>query len=155
MLSPYKFYQYFISVPDVNVVRFLNILIFLNLEEIQELEKAMKKPSYLPNLAQKRLAEEVTRFVHGEEGLTEAVKATKALKPGSETELDPETIEGIASSFLANKSSARRLIKQGGFYLNNKKVDNEGNMIEEFDIVSGKLLLLSARKKNKMVIKIS
>ncbi|KAH0465309.1 hypothetical protein IEQ34_005412 [Dendrobium chrysotoxum] len=179
MLSPYKFYQYFISVPDVDVVRFLKILTFLNLEEIQELEEAMKKPDYVPNTTQKRLAEEVTRFVHGEEGLAEAVKATKALKPGSETELDPETIEGIAkdvpscclpydqvlnsllveisvtSGFLASKSAARRLIKQGGFYLNNKRVDNEGRMIEEFDIVSGKLLLLSAGKKNKMVIKIS
>lgn len=179
MLSPYKFYQYFFSVPDVDVVRFLKILTFLNLEEIQELEEAMKKPGYVPNSAQRRLAEEVTRFVHGEEGLVEAVKVTEALKPGAETELDPGTIEEIAkdvpscslpydrvlnsllveisvtSGFLGSKSAARRLVKQGGLYLNNKRVDDEGKMIDECDIVSGKLLLLSAGKKNKMVIKIS
>ncbi|XP_020588208.1 tyrosine--tRNA ligase, chloroplastic/mitochondrial-like [Phalaenopsis equestris] len=179
MLSPYKFYQYFFSVPDVDVVRFLKILTFLNLEEIHELEDAMKRPGYVPNSAQRRLAEEVTRFVHGKEGLVEAVNATKALMSGAETELDPNTIEGIVkdvpscslpydrvlnsllveisviSGFLGSKSAARRLLKQGGLYLNNKRVDHEGKRIEEFDIVSGKLMLLSAGKKKKMVIKIS
>ncbi|KAK8916107.1 hypothetical protein KSP39_PZI022292 [Platanthera zijinensis] len=179
MLSPYKFYQYFFSVPDVDVVRFLKILTFLNLEEIHKLEEGMKEPGYAPNSAQKRLAEEVTRFVHGEEGLSDALRATYALKPGSETELDPDTIEEIAkdvpscslpydlvlnsllveisvtSGLFGSKSAARRFVKQGGFYLNNRRVDNEDKVIEEVDIVSGKLLLLSAGKKNKMVIRIS
>lgn len=78
MLSPCKFYQYLFSVSDLDVVRFLKVLTFLDLEEIQELEESMKKPDYVPNSAQKRLAEEVTRFVHGEEALVEAVKETEA-----------------------------------------------------------------------------
>ncbi|KRH72804.1 hypothetical protein GLYMA_02G234500v4 [Glycine max] len=173
-LSPYKFYQYFFSVPDDDVIRFLKILTFLDIEEIVALEGEMGKPGYVPNTAQRRLAEEVTRFVHGEDGLAEALKATEALRPGSETKLDWKTIEGIAedvpccslaydavlnlslvdllvsSGLFESKSAARRLLKQGGLYLNNNRVDNEGKRIEAADIVDGKVLLLSAGKKNKM-----
>ncbi|WRX28114.1 Aminoacyl-tRNA synthetase [Theobroma cacao] len=173
MLSPYKFYQYFFSVPDADVVRFLKILTFLSMEEINELESGMTRPGYVPNTAQQRLAEEITRFVHGEDGLNEALKATEALRPGSETKLDWKTIEGIAedvpsctlpynqvvnlsivdlsvcSGLFESKSAARRLLKQGGLYLNNNRVDNEIKRIEAEDIVDGKVLLLSAGKKNK------
>ncbi|CAN6282788.1 unnamed protein product [Urochloa humidicola] len=151
MLSPYKFYQYFFAVPDVDVIRFMKILTFLSLDEIQELEESMKKPGYVPNTVQKRLAEEVTRFVHGEEGLVEALKATEALRPGAQTQLDAQTIEGL----LASKSAVKRLIKQGGLYLNNIRIDSEDKLVEEGDIVDGKVLLLSAGKKNKMVVRIS
>ncbi|GLT95800.1 hypothetical protein SLE2022_134620 [Rubroshorea leprosula] len=179
MLSPYKFYQYFFSVPDADVVRFLKILTFLNMEEINELASEMTRPGYTPNTAQQRLAEEVTRFVHGEDGLNEALKATEALRPGSETKLDWKTIEGIANDIpscslaynqvvnlslidlsvstclLESKSAARRLLKQGGLYLNNNRVDNESKKIEAEDIVDGKVLLISAGKKNKVVVRIS
>ncbi|CAN6317138.1 unnamed protein product [Urochloa humidicola] len=179
MLSPYKFYQYFFAVPDVDVIRFMKILTFLSLDEIQELEESMKKPGYVPNTVQKRLAEEVTRFVHGEEGLVEALKATEALRPGAQTQLDAQTIEGIAddvpscslaydqvlksplidlavsTGLLASKSAVKRLIKQGGLYLNNIRIDSEDKLVEEGDIVDGKVLLLSAGKKNKMVVRIS
>ncbi|CAL9133629.1 unnamed protein product [Musa textilis] len=179
MLSPYKFYQYFFAVPDVDVIRFLKILTFLSMEEIRELEEEMKKPGYVPNTVQRRLAEEVTRFVHGEDGLAEALKATEALRPGTETRLDAETIEGISedvpscslaydqvlnsslidlsvsTGLLSTKSAVRRLMKQGGLYLNNKRVDTEEKRVEEADIIDGKILLLSAGKKNKMVVRIS
>lgn len=179
MLSPYKFYQYFFSVPDIDVIRFMKILTFMSLDEIQELEESMKKPGYVPNTIQRRLAEEVTRFVHGEEGLEEALKATEALRPGAQTQLDSQTIEGIAddvpscflpygqvlksplvdlavsTGLLASKSAVRRLIKQGGLYLNNIRIDSEDKLVEEGDVVDGKVLLLSAGKKNKMVVRIS
>ncbi|XP_074563176.1 tyrosine--tRNA ligase, chloroplastic/mitochondrial, partial [Curcuma longa] len=179
MLSPYKFYQYFFSIPDIDVIRFLKILTFLSMEEIEELEEQMKKPGYVPNTAQRRLAEEVTSFVHGDGGLAEALKATEALRPGAETQLDAATIEGIAedvpscslpydqvlnsslidlsvsTGLLASKSAARRLMRQGGLYLNNKRVDTEEKRVEGIDIVDGKLLLLSAGRKNKMVVRIS
>ncbi|KAL8160874.1 hypothetical protein V2J09_012363 [Rumex salicifolius] len=179
MLSPYKFYQYFFSVPDADVVRFLRILTFMGMEEIEEIEREMKSSGYSPNSAQRKLAEEVTRFVHGDEGLEEALKATEALKPGAETKLDWKTIEGIAedvpscslgygevidvsivdlsveTGLIDSKSAARRLLKQGGLYLNNCRVDGEGKRIEAEDIVDGKVILLSAGKKNKMVVRIS
>ncbi|XP_061367357.1 tyrosine--tRNA ligase, chloroplastic/mitochondrial [Gastrolobium bilobum] len=178
-LSPYKFYQYFFSVSDADVIRFLKILTFLDIQEIVSLEGEMMKPGYVPNTAQRRLAEEVTQFVHGEEGLTEALKATEALRPGSETKLDWKTIEGIAedvpsrslaydevlnlslvdlsvsSGLFDSKSAARRLLKQGGLYLNNNRVDSESKRIEAADIVDGKVLLLSAGKKNKVLVRIA
>lgn len=87
MLSPYKFYQYFFSVPDADVVQFLKILTFLSLEEIKEIEMDMKeKPSFTKYSS--KVAEEVTRFVHGVDGLKVASKATESLRPGSETRLD-------------------------------------------------------------------
>ncbi|OIT35851.1 tyrosine--trna ligase, chloroplasticmitochondrial [Nicotiana attenuata] len=139
-----------------------------------------KNRDMVPNTAQRRLAEEVTRFVHGQEGLEEALKATEALKPGNaDTKLDWKTIEGIAadvpscsmnydqvlnipildlyvsSGLLESKSAARRMLKQGGLYLNNAKVDGESKKIEADDIVDDKVILLSAGKKNKMVVRIS
>ncbi|CAL1352091.1 unnamed protein product [Linum trigynum] len=179
MLSPYKFYQHLFSVPDSDVIKFLKMLTFLDMKVIEEMELQMRSPGYLPNTAQKLLAEEVTRFVHGEEGLREAIMATEALRPGAETKLDWKTIEAIAedvpscsmaygevvnlsvvdlsvsSGLLESKSAARRLMKQGGLYLNNGRVDQESKRIEDEDIVDGKLLLLSAGKKNKVIIRIS
>ncbi|CAG7890954.1 unnamed protein product [Brassica rapa] len=179
MLSPYKFYQYFFSVPDVDVIRFLKTLTFLSLDEIKIVEDEMRRPGYVPNSAQMKLAEEVTRFVHGEEGLKEAVKATEALRPGAETKLDWNLIERIAediptcslpidrvsgvsivdvsvsAGLFESKSAARRTLKQGGVYMNNERVDNENKRVEEEDIVEGKGLVLSSGKKNKVVIRIS
>jgi tyrosyl-tRNA synthetase len=60
-----------------------------------------------------------------------------------------------STGLLASKSAVKRLIKQGGLYLNNTKIDSEDKLIEESDIVDGKVLLLSAGKKNKMVVRIS
>ncbi|CAH9081290.1 unnamed protein product [Cuscuta europaea] len=174
LLSPYKFYQYFFSVPDSDVVRFLKILTFLSIQEIEEVRLQMGK---LPNMAQRRLAEEVTRFVHGQEGLEEALKATEALRPGNaDPRLEWKTISGdvpscslpfdqvlnvllldllVSSGLLESKSAARRMLKQGGLYLNNVRVDSEAKKIEEEDIIDGKFMLLSAGKKNKMVVRIS
>lgn len=178
-LSPYKFYQYFFSAPDADVIRFLKVLTFLDIEEINMLEREMTKSGYVPNTIQRRLAEEVTRFVHGEDGLSEALKATDALRPGSETKLDWKTIEGIAedvpscslaynevlsmalvdlsvsAGLFDSKSAARRLLRQGGIYLNNNRVNSENKRIEEEDIVDGKVLLLSAGKKNKVLVRIA
>lgn len=179
LLSPYKFYQYFFSVPDADVIKFLKILTFMDMGEIDELEREMKRPGYVPNTAQRKLAEQVTLFVHGEDGVNDALKATEALRPGAETKLDWKTIEGIAedvpscslaydqvlnlslvdlsvsSGLLESKSAARRMLKQGGLYLNNSRVDSETKRIEPEDIVDGKVLLLSAGKKNKVIVRIS
>ncbi|KAL6178987.1 hypothetical protein ACLB2K_050503 [Fragaria x ananassa] len=178
LLSPYKFYQYFISVSDADVVRFLKILTFLDMNDIKEIESDMKRPGYLPNTAQGRLAEEVTRFVHGQNGLDEALKATEAMRPGADTKLDWNTMQAISedvpscsfpyhqvldlpvvdlsvsSGLFDSKSAARRLLKQGGLYLNNLRVESESKRIEPQDIVDGKLLLLSAGKKNKVLVRI-
>jgi tyrosyl-tRNA synthetase len=68
-LSPYKFYQYMFKTADADVIKFLKMLTFLPLDRIQQLEVQMREEGYVPNTAQRLLAEEVTRYVHGEGGL--------------------------------------------------------------------------------------
>jgi tyrosyl-tRNA synthetase len=76
-LSPFQFYQYLLtSVGDAEVLKFLRMLTFLPLPEIDALEREMAGPAYQPNTAQRLLASEVTRFVHGEAGLQQALAAT-------------------------------------------------------------------------------
>ena len=119
------------------------------MEEIDELERDMERPGYVPNTVQWRLLEEVTPLVQGEESLQEARKATEALSPGAETKLDWTTSEDTAedvpscplryddaldcslvdlsvlAGLMESKSAARRLLKQRGLYLNNCRVDGE------------------------------
>jgi tyrosyl-tRNA synthetase len=139
-LSPYNFYQHLFAVPDSDVIKFMKRLTFVDMREIEALEASMGRPGYAPNSAQKRLAEEVTRFVHGEQGLAEALKATQALAPGAAAELDSQALEAIAqdvpscsvsysslvgstlvdvsvtTGLLQSKAAARRLIKQVFFF---------------------------------------
>ena len=61
-LSPYKFYQYLFAVIDADVIKFLKMLTFMPLSEIEEIEASMTRPDYQPNTAQRKLAEEVTRL---------------------------------------------------------------------------------------------
>ena len=76
-LSPFQLYQFLLgSVPDVDVCKFLRQLTFLPLADIAALEAALGTPGYAPNTAQRLLASEVTRFVHGESGLQAALAAT-------------------------------------------------------------------------------
>lgn len=179
LLSPYQFYQFLFRTADADVCRLLRMLTFLPLEEVAALEAAMAAPSYQPTTAQRRLAEEVTRFVHGEEGLQQAVKATQALAPGAETELDVATLEAIAgdapsatlpraavvgapladvmvaAGMQPSKAAVRRMIKGGGVRLNNARVDDEGAVVGEGDLVGGRLALLAAGKKNKLLLRVA
>eukprot|EP00271_Cylindrocystis_brebissonii_P004181 TRINITY_DN15730_c0_g1_i1.p1 TRINITY_DN15730_c0_g1~~TRINITY_DN15730_c0_g1_i1.p1 ORF type:complete len:395 (+),score=92.22 TRINITY_DN15730_c0_g1_i1:353-1537(+) len=178
MLSPYKFYQYLFATPDADVINFLKILTFMELSEVAEIDAAMKAPGYTPNAAQRRLAEEVTRFVHGQEGLQEATAATEALAPGSATVLNVSALEAIsddipstilsldkcenllvvdvavAAGLFPSKGAARRLVQQGGVYLNNKKVESADRVLGSQDILGGKMFLLSSGKKNKLVVRV-
>eukprot|EP00892_Ulva_mutabilis_P008830 jgi/Ulvmu1/6319/UM029_0027.1 len=176
-LSPYKFYQYLFATADADAVRFLKMLTFLPIDDIRAMQAAMASDDYEPNTAQRLLAQEVTRFVHGEEGLQAALKATAALKPGSDTALDAATLEEIAGDapsteiaradavaplvdvlvavgLQASKGAARRMIKNGGIYKNNAKVLDQNEAVREADLIEGRLLLLAAGKKNKMLVRI-
>jgi len=177
--SPYEFYQYLIRMPDADVIRLMKLLTFMNMEEIGQIELEMTKADYIPNRAQKRLAEEVTRIVHGEKGLEIALKVTEGASPGSATLLDASVLENIAEDMpnyqcsmnevighklidllvkvelLHSKSDARRLIRNGGVYVNNKKIIDENVEIHDNDLIDGCLLLLSAGKKNKVLVRLN
>ena len=166
-------------VPDADVIKLMRLLTFMDMNEIRSYEVLMKTANYFPNTAQKRLAEEVTRNIHGQIGLDIALKVTQGAAPGSETVLDAQTLETISKDMSSiqlpimevvgnkiidllvkteltlSKGDARRLIRNGGVYLNNKKIIDENAEIVDNDLIDEHLLLLSAGKKNKVLIRVT
>lgn len=177
-LSPYQFYQYLVRLPDADVIRMLKILTFLDMKEIFSIEKSMQESDYEPNTAQKRLALEVTRFVHDEDGLQAALRATEALLPGSDSKLSGDVLRQAAADMphtelilsevigqkyvdllvkvglTPSKSEAIRLVKNGGAYLNNQKVQDLTYVFSPQDLIDSAFLLLSVGKKNRLLISI-
>ena len=177
--SPYQFYQYLVKVADSDVIKMLRMLTFLDLETIQEIEDSMSRPDYLPNTAQKKLAEELTHLVHGKEGLEKALRVTEGAAPGAKgATLDIEVLEEIAqdmpnislereavlghkftdvaalSGIVASKGEATRLVAGGGAYLNNEKIEDPALKIGEDHLIGGQFLLLGMGKKKKILVKL-
>lgn len=175
-LSPYQLYQYLFRVPDADVIRLLKMLTFLDLEEIQTIQYQMQDSSYIPNTAQKRLAEEVVLFVHGKEGVDSALRATEGMSPGSKAQLSGAVLRDLAHDMpnrilsrsevigqkfselttrlgmTPSKSEASRLIKNGGAYLNNERISDVAFVIEASHLIDETYIVLSTGKKNKMLI---
>lgn len=173
-LSPYQFYQHLIRTSDADVIKLLKMLTFLEMEEIAEIEANLSTP----NFAQKRLAEEVTRFVHGEEGLKAALKVSETMSPGASAKLDRDSLKEIVHDMpskemkrkevlgqkfsdlafqvglVSSKSEANRLIQNGGAYVNNQKIEDNSFCISDSDLIDSSFLLLSAGKKKRFLIKI-
>lgn len=170
--SPYAYYQWFYNVPDADAGRFLRLYTFLDLDEIEELEaETGRDPA--ARAAQRRLAEEATRILHGEEGLTRARRASEILF-GDEpfALLDDETLTDafgeapsteVPASRLARSLSvielmvavgaaesngeARRLIEQGGVRVNNLPVPDPAAEIGRADLLAGSTVVLRVGKK--------
>lgn len=178
-LSPYHFYQYLVRVPDADVIRLLKMLTFIDLEEILGIEAFMQTSDYVANYAQKKLAEAVTLFVHGEEGLQAALKVTEGMMPGgTEVRLSGAMLKDLASDMphvkvvrtdvvgqkfvdlalkiglVPSKAEGVRLIKNGGAYLNNERVSEPSCVIGEDRLIDGIYLLLSAGKKKRILVEI-
>jgi tyrosyl-tRNA synthetase len=173
-LKPYQFYQHLIRVADADVIRLLKMLTFLDMKEIQEIEAGM----HVPNSAQKRLAEEVTRFVHGEEGLETALRVTSGMNPGSEALLSGGLLETLADDMpsielllsevvgqkyvdiavkiglVSSKTEGVKLIKNGGAYLNNERISDPSLVLSSSNLIDDAYLLFSAGKKKRMLVKI-
>lgn len=176
--SVYDFYQYFYRLPDCEMPYLLKMLTFLDIKEINKLVNSMKSPSYVPGSVQSILASEVTRFVHGDQGVEKARKITVHLSPGHMTELSRESLEFFRNEKLSfpmriddilgkfileviisiglckTKSEGRRLIDQRGLYMNNEPVLDYTKIIEKQDLIENEFILFSLGKKKKMVINI-
>ena len=179
MTSEFDFYQYFMKVPDADVPNLMRMLTFMDVEEIAAIEAQLHSGDFKPNEAQKRLALEMTRYIHGEEGLQKAMKVTEAASFGSTMDLDVETLEEVAKDFpkatlslaevlenkyvdlvvkaglLNSKGEANRLIKNQGAYLNNEKVLDPAALIQEKDIIGGKYLIIGSGKKKRVLISLT
>ncbi len=159
--SPYNYYQYWINTDDKDVKKFLLIFTFLGIEEVNKL--ARLKGSQIRQ-AKEILAYEATKILHGEAAAKKARNASRTLftKEKGGAHLIPtrfinknELKKGILISKLFNLaglansvSEARRLIIQGGGYLNEKRLSNPNLLIKKSDFEVGEIILRSGKKKH-------
>lgn len=148
--SVFDFYQFWLNVDDKGVEDYMKIFTLLTREEIEAtIDEFKKAPA--KRAAQKKLAFEVTKIVHGEAEAKKAQQATESLFSGGASDLTPtatvptgeqDTIEILVKAGLATSNSeARRLLEQGGVKLNQQKVDSQ-----KITIASGDLLQVGKRK---------
>lgn len=154
--SPYKMYQYFINSEDVMVIDYLKKLTFLTKEEIEKLEQSLKEEPE-KRLAQKALAYNIVKFLHGEEEAKNAKKISEDIFSGKfNSDMPTIRIQDtsinimdllIKSNIAISKSEAKRLIMQGGIKINDEKILDENHTI-----VLDKEIVLQKGKKTFMRI---
>jgi len=156
--SPYDFYQYWRNVDDRDVEKCLALLTFLPMDEVRRLGGLEGAEI---NKAKETLAFEVTKLVHGEKEANDAMKAARALfGAGNDTDTVPSTElekakfdEGldiltllIETGLTSSKSEGRRLIQQGGIYVENDRVDDFNLKISAKDFKDDKLMIRKGKK---------
>ena len=175
--SVYAFYQFFLRTLDADAIRYLRIFTFLDDARIAELAAAQRERPEARE-PQRVLAEELTRAVHGEDGLRAAQRASAVLFGGSLDGLSAADLEAIAADipsatlprgqvlgqplvdiavaagFLKSKSEARRLIQGGGLSLNNVKATDPAATVSPDAPVEGKAILLRQGKKNYFLLRL-
>lgn len=177
MTSPYQMYQYLLNSDDASVDKYLKYFTFLTLAEISALEEKTKTEPHL-RLAQKMLATEVVKLVHGEAGLESATHATKIFfgekienlkdrdlnsifKDVPSVELKREDLKaGIpfldllaATPLFASKGEAKRSVEQKGVYLNNDAANDMALVLNENNLASETCMVLRKGKKNYCVVR--
>ncbi|WP_033828155.1 tyrosine--tRNA ligase [Bacillus andreraoultii] len=170
--TPYEFYQFWINTDDRDVVKYLKYFTFLSHEEIEELEKATAEQPE-KRLAQKALAEDVTKLVHGEEALNQAIRISEALFSGNIKELNGAEIEQgfkdvpsytnteaeiglvdllVAAKISPSKRQAREDIQNGAIYINGDRVTDVGYVLGNTDKIEGKFTIIRRGKKKYYLI---
>ena len=172
--SPYQFYQFWLNAADADAEKWIKIFTFLQKEETDNLINEHYKEAS-KRILQKRLAQELTVFVHGEDGYRDAVQTTektfgqKDQPIESYTEEDLKKMTGIvhidypkeklqagidAVSFLAetailpSKGEARKMIQNGGVSINKNKIAAVDEVINDKNLLHKKYLLVQKGKKN-------
>lgn len=173
MMSPYAFYQFWLQVEDADVVRFLKIFTFLDRARIEELEVEVAERPHA-RAAQKALAAEVTKLVHGEEEFERVLGATNALWGGGDLRaIDADTLASATSDLPRatvklgeatmvdalvetglekGRGAARRTIASGGAYLNNVKFEDAEAVFTADDVLAAHRLLIRKGRRNLAVI---
>src|SRR5574343_169569 len=176
--SPYQFYQFWLNASDEDVMKWIRIFTFLPKEEIESLEHTHKEdPS--KRILQKKLAEEITAFVHGKEELEKAIETTQKLFANQNAPAESLSIEDLEAmggviriaisratldagidivSFLADpgifpsKGEARKMVQGGGVSINRKKAENVQLSIDSSMLLHDKYLLVQKGKKNYYLV---
>lgn len=177
--SPYRFYQFWLNQADADVIRLLKYFTWLNREEIADLEEAVRERPDRRE-AQRRLAQEVTRMVHGDQALADAEKASQVLFGGSIEGLTAANIEEVFADLPASevpktalegpgkplldllsetgivksRGEARRLIASGGVYVNNVRVEDALATVSMAQAIEGRFIILRTGKKQYHLVRV-
>jgi tyrosyl-tRNA synthetase len=164
LTSPFRFYQFWMNTDDRDVVNYLKFFTWLDDGAIVELERAVAEAPEKRE-AQRRLAREVTQLVHGREMLGQAERETEALFGGGD-DAEAPSIEMPADAFAggmantefmvsvglaASKGEAARLIKQGGFYINEERITDERGRVTATDAVEGRIRARKGQRERRVV----
>ncbi|MGI8316769.1 tyrosine--tRNA ligase [Halobacillus mangrovi] len=171
--SPYEFYQFWINADDRDVIRFLKYFTFLSMEEISELEKEVENQPE-KRVAQRRLAEEMTKLVHDEEALNQAERITEALFSGDIKTLSGKEIEQgfkdvpaftsevkdpqlldllVEAGISSSKRQAREDISNGAIYINGERNQDMKHTINENDRIEDRFTIIRRGKKKYFLIR--
>ncbi|MBC7428335.1 MAG: tyrosine--tRNA ligase [Bacteriovorax sp.] len=177
MTSPYQMYQYLLNSDDSSVVKYLKYFTFLTLDQIAVLEEKTKTEAHLRE-AQKTLAAEVVKLVHGQAGLDGAMSATRIFfgekienlkdkdlnaifKDVPSVELKREDLKNgilvldllVQTPLFPSKGEAKRSVEQKGVYLNNDTIPDMTVKLTEVHLASETCMVVRKGKKNYCVVK--
>lgn len=170
--SPYEFYQFWINTTDDDVIKFLKYFTFLEKEEIEALEKSLNEAPHLRE-AQKALAENVTRFIHGQAALDDAMRISKALFAGDlqslsaselkagfkdvpQVELSKEItniVEAIVETGISSsKRQAREDVNNGAIYINGIRQQDVKYELTADDKIENEFTIIRRGKKKYFMV---
>ncbi len=175
--SIYQFYQFWVRIDDRDVVRYLKYFTFLSRDEVEELASQHEAEPHA-RIAHKALAREVTTLVHGEEAVTEAIRASEILFGGELEGITEATFREVAgevptcelstdrfggeglwlpellheAGLAQSRGQARKDVKGGGVYVNGKRIDDEQHKLTTSDLMFEKYVLLRRGKRNYAVV---
>jgi tyrosyl-tRNA synthetase len=177
MTSAYEFFQFWLNSDDADMPKLLKVFSMKSKSEIEELiEKVKTNPG--AREAHRELAREMTTLIHGGAMAKSVEEAAKALfGQGEIRDLDLKTLDSAlsqlpkttikkgdpyptwvdllaATGVVESKSAARRIVKEGGGYLNNKKVESEDFTPSKADLLHGKYLLLRKGKRDLAAVEV-
>ena len=180
LTSPYRFYQFWFNTDDRDVITYMKFFTLLTREEIQGYEEAVAaRPE--KREAQKKLAEEITRLVHGDTALEKAEKASRVLFGEEISQLSVEDINDIfadvpsseiqksqfsgdgtplvdiavSAGLASSKGEARRLVQGGGLYLNNVRVSDVQRSVSLSDSIGGQVFIIRKGAKQYHLVRLT
>jgi len=176
LTKPYEFYQFWLNTDDRDAVRYLSYFTFLNQPRIAELEAAVTAAPERRE-AQRELAREATRLVHGDRAVADAEAASEKLFRGDITGMSVEELLEVFSSVPSStvpfsgdgwalvdlvvtigvtksKGEALRLVRAGGLYVNERRVVEERARLTSGDAIGGQLFVIRKGKKDNFLVRV-
>ncbi|HCV3639796.1 TPA: tyrosine--tRNA ligase [Staphylococcus aureus] len=170
--SPYEFYQFWINQSDEDVIKFLKYFTFLGKEEFDRLEQSKNEAPHLRE-AQKTLAEEVTKFIHGEDALNDAIRISQALFSGDLKSLSAKELKDgfkdvpqvtlsndttnivevlIETGISPSKRQAREDVNNGAIYINGERQQDVNYALAPEDKIDGEFTIIRRGKKKYFMV---